>query len=208
MSKKEEHNINKKQNKKKIIKTAIISIITVLIIAVLCILSIYYMWKKGFFIPNYVTWNNQSDTFNIGEEVVDFNLQKKELKITEHDTGVLLYENPGEWLISDYFYSDIDSDGKNEVVLVVWKQGSFGEHKPFWYEGKDNKWTQHIFIFKWDSEKENRLKPIWMSSDIGIKAHKVFVDEKNRIHLIDNKGEETVWQWLDWGLTLIQVIKD
>lgn len=219
----------KKSHKKKIIKTAIISIFTVLVIAVLCILIVYILWKNGFFIPGYVTWNNQSNTFiiekdnrnqkgnnaadntfgnkDVSYETVDFSLKKKKLRITDHDTERLLYESPKEWLISDYFFEDIDADGTNEVVLMVWKQGSFGEHKPFWHEGKDNKWTQHIFIYEWDSERNDRLDPKWMSSGLGIKVHKVFIDEKNRVHFVDDKGEETVWQWLGWGLALVEVIK-
>ncbi len=197
---------NKELNKKKIIKTAIISIATALIIAVLCISAFFMLWKKGFFIPRYVTWNNQSDTFLI-EKKVDFSLKKKKLKITDHDTGAVLFESPKGWLVSDYFLADIDFDDENEVVLMVWKQGSFGEHKPFWHEGKDNKWTQHIFIYEWDSERADRLDPKWMSSGLGIKVHKVNIDEKNRVHFIDDKGGETVWQWLGWGLSLVQVIK-
>ena len=231
---------NKELNKKKIIKTAIIGIVSMLIIAVIGISTIYMLWKRGFFIPKYVTWNSQSDTFliekkvndngydKIGDETdngdkksdneiddaydviekVDFSLKKKRLKITVHETGELLYESPKEWLVSDYFLADIDSDDEDEVVLMVWKQGSFGKHKPFWHEGKkDNKWTQHIFIYEWDCERTDRLDPKWMSSGLGIKVHKVNIDEKNRVHFTDDKGEETIWQWLGWGLTLVQVIK-
>ena len=216
---KDDKKVNNNTKKKKIIKTAIIGIITVLIVAVLCILTVYVLWKKGFFIPKYVTWNNQSETFSIEKnmgseskkasdicEKVDFQLVKKHLKITNHGTGEVLYESPKGWLVSDYFYADIDSDDDNEVVMMVWKQGSFGEHKPFWHKGKDNKWTQHIFIFEWDSERDDRLDPKWMSSGLGIKVHNVYIDEKNRVHFIAEDGEETIWQWLGWGLTLVQVI--
>jgi hypothetical protein len=45
-----------------------------------------------------------------------------------------------------------------------------------------------------------------MSSGLGIRVHKFEVDEKNRVHFIDDEGEETIWQWLGWGLTLVEVI--
>lgn len=192
---------------KKIIKTAAISALIALIVAVLCILSIYFLWKKGFFIPDYVTWNNQKDTYTIGNETVDFELKKKQLKISDNKTNNLLYKSPDEWLVSDYFFADVDNDGQNEVIMMVWKQGSFGEHRPFWHKGKDNKWTQHIFLYEWDGERTDRLDPKWMSSGLGIKVHKVFMDEKNRVHFVDDKGNETVWQWLGWGLTLVEEIK-
>lgn len=214
-----EKKVNNNTKRKKIIKTAIISIFSLLIVAVLGIATVYMLWKNGAFIPGYVTWNNQSDTFSIEKnmgsdsknandthENVDFQLAKKHLKITDHDSGEVLYESPREWKVSDYFYADIDSDDDNEVIMMVWKQGSFGEHKPFWHKGKDNKWTQHIFIFEWDSERDDRLDPKWMSSGLGIKVHNVYIDEKNRVHFIAEDGEETIWQWLGWGLTLVQVI--
>ncbi|MBQ7707650.1 MAG: hypothetical protein IJT72_07715 [Lachnospiraceae bacterium] len=196
----------RKPNRRKIFITAIISLTSVLIIAVLCIALFYFLYKRGFFLPKYITWNNQSDTFTIDNKTVDFKLSKRKLSIIDHDTGELLYKAPKEWLVSDYFFADIDSDERNEVVLIVWKRGSFGEHKPFWHKGKDNKWTQHIFIYEWDSERKDRLDPKWMSSGLGIKVHKFEVDEKNRVHFIDDEGEETVWQWLGWGLTLVDVI--
>lgn len=201
--------MNEKELKNKKIKKAVITgIITVPVIAVLIGLIIYCLWKRGFFLPDYITWNNQSDTFEIGSERVDFTLKKKTLTIKDDATGEILYESPKEWLVSDYFFFDVDHDGEKDVVMMVWKQGSFGEHKPFWHKGKDNKWTQHIFIYNWDSERSDRLDPRWMSSGLGIKVHKVYIDEKNRVHFIDDKGNETVWQWLGWGLTLVEEIKN
>ena len=201
--------MNEKEiKKKKIKKTVITGIITVPVIVVLIGLIIYCLWKRGFFLPDYITWNNQSDTFEIGNERVDFTLKKKTLTIKDDATREILYESPKEWLVSDYFFFDVDHDGEKDVVMMVWKQGSFGEHKPFWHKGKDNKWTQHIFIYNWDSERSDRLDPRWMSSGLGIKVHKVYIDEKNRVHFIDDKGNETVWQWLGWGLTLVEEIKN
>lgn len=201
--------MNEKELKNKKIKKAVITgIITVPVIVVLIGLIIYCLWKRGFFLPDYITWNNQSDTFEIGSERVDFTLKKKTLTIKDDATGEILYESPKEWLVSDYFFFDVDHDGEKDVVMMVWKQGSFGEHKPFWHKGKDNKWTQHIFIYNWDSERSDRLDPRWMSSGLGIKVHKVYIDEKNRVHFIDDKGNETVWQWLGWGLTLVEEIKN
>ncbi|MBQ8923217.1 MAG: hypothetical protein IJ053_00340 [Lachnospiraceae bacterium] len=196
---------SEKNNIKKIKKALVVGLVLVFATAVLGLL-IYYLWTKGAFIPSYATWHNREDTYVIGDEAVEFSLKKKTLKIFDNKTKELIYETPDEWKVSDCFYFDIDHDDENEVVMVVWKQGSFGEHKPFWHEGKDNKWTQHIFIYDWDITRDNRLRAIWMSSGLGIKASEIFTDEKDRLHLIDDKGEETVWQWISWGLTLMEVI--
>ena len=69
----------RKPNRRKIFITAIISLTSVLIIAVLCIALFYFLYKRGFFLPKYITWNNQSDTFTIDNKTVDFKLSKKKL---------------------------------------------------------------------------------------------------------------------------------
>ena len=187
-------------------KNKTIRLLFMVIITVVYGLLVYCLKNKGFFISEYATWNNQKDTFVIGGLKVDFQLNKKKFKITNSETNGILFESPKGWLVSDYFVFNADKDDEKEIVLVLWKKGSFGNHKPFWYEEKDDEWTQHIFIYDWEPEKNDYLKPLWMSSKIGIEAKNIYVDEKNRIHIIDSEGEETIWQWISWGLMLMEVI--
>ena len=194
------------KNHKYKIKKVIITILAWIVSTAICSLFVYYLWTRGVFLPNYATWHNQEESYVIGEETVSFELKRRTLKIYDEKTKELIYEAPDEWRVSDCFCFDVDHDDEYEVVMVVWKRGSFGNHKPFWHDDKDDEWTQHIFIYDWDITRETRLRPIWMSSKIGIRAKTIFIDEDDRIHLIDDKGEETVWQWINWGLTLMEII--
>ena len=170
--------------------------------------ALYILWMKGVLLPGFITWNRGSSEQYVGYEHISFELARKRLTISDYDSGELIYQTRQGWKVSDYFFTDIDHDEEPEVVMVVWRQGSFGAYRPFWHDKskKDNEWTQHIFIFDWDRTKADRLKAIWMSSAISIKAAKISIDEDNRLHLINDKGEETVWQWISWGLILVEVI--
>jgi hypothetical protein len=168
-------------------------------------LSVYlldFLKENGYLIPDYASFTNKEGSYLIDDENISICLKHKKLTIEDNDSGDVLYESPKEWKISDYFYFDADNDEENEVMLVVWKKGSYGEHRPFWDDSPDNDWTIHLFIYDWDSERADRLDPRWMSSEIGRRVTAVSVDEENRIHLIDDSGGETVWKWYTWGLVL------
>ena len=97
--------------------------------------------------------------------------------------------------VSDAFCQDIDIDGAPEIILMTWKRGSYDRYKPIWITEDTDEFTQHIFIYDWDSQREDRLDPLWMSSALGIKVRSISIDAKNRIHLTDTDGKETVWEW-------------
>ena len=83
----------------------------------------------------------------------------------------------------------------------MWKPGSYGYYHPFWIEPNDEDiYSQHIFIYDWDTEREQRLRKRWLSSGIPIKGKTFFPDEQNALHIIETNGRETVWRWEGWGL--------
>jgi hypothetical protein len=58
----------------------------------------------------------------------------------------------------DYFFiGDATNNGKSELSLSVWKEGSFYPYKPFWVEEEDTCIKNHLFIFQFE---RNGLKPI------------------------------------------------
>ena len=38
---------------------------------------------------------------------------------------------PGQ-RVQDSLYADIDRDGQDEKIVLLWKKGRFGKHRPFW----------------------------------------------------------------------------
>lgn len=134
-------------------------------------------------------------------ETVAVELDNKKLTVTRPD-GELLWESDEGWLVSDYLIGDIDHDDEDELTLLVWKVGSYGEYKPIWVEEDEKKWSEHIFIYDYDVREDTRIFPLWMSSKMGIEARYISLDNEEKLHITIPEGKEAVWVWENWGLTL------
>jgi hypothetical protein len=42
-----------------------------------------------------------------------------------------------------------------------------------------------------------------MSSEMGIEASDIKLDEEEALHIITPEGKDTVWYWQSWGLMLV-----
>lgn len=158
----------------------------------------YFYQTNGWFLPNFITWTNLKETITFGNETVDVTLKNKKLTISKD--GKLLYETPDDYFVSNVFCFDVDRDSNLDICMMLWKKGSFGDHKPFWITKDSTDYSQHIFLYHYDEKRDDRLDPFWMSSDMGIDAASMSIDEYGRIHLIDKNNIETRWAWLRWGL--------
>ena len=184
------------KNKQRIL----IVIIIIELIALIC-LGALYVSTHDVFIPSFAQWNKCDNDYILNGETVNFKVKSRKLTIRDDEENVLYRTEKGVY-VSDAFCIDIDRDGEQEICLLTWKRGSYGEHKPFWVSEDTDRWTQHIFLYEWDSARNDRLDPKWMSSEIGIKVVKIFGDEECKLHLIDTEGNETICSWEGWGLTI------
>ena len=136
-----------------------------------------------------------------GEEPICIDLKNGILRL---EGTALQYTARSEWAVADCFVHDFDRDGSDEMLLHVWKRGSFGEHQPFWRKPDDSfRCTEHLFIFDWDSSRESPLVPLWMSSQIPVKAQTITVDEAGILRIEAPDGSVTHWQWGSWGLVRV-----
>ena len=119
-------------------------------------------------------------------------------RVDIYDNDLRRYVSPVGWAVSDAFCAEMDEEPGPEVVLVVWKRGSFGRELPFWHDRNDNDVSQHIFIFRLE---DGTPEPLWMSSKLGISVRD-WNTEDSFLHLIDTESRETVWYWNHWGLAL------
>ena len=110
------------------------------------------------------------------------------------------YLSPEEWRVQDALAVDINHDGTTELVLLAWRQGNFGSSTPFWRENDKTTWTQHLFILRPTAAE---LQPVWMTSDLGMEVSEVHAQDE-RIELVERDGTRTLWEWLSWGLTLVE----
>ena len=171
------------------------------------------LWLNGAFLPRWITWNGARTSFTEPAEdaaaegsasgaarTYSVSLAGKRVTI-ENETGEVLYTSPRSWFVSDLILYDIDSDGAEEALLLVWKRGSYDRARPFWVKHDEACFSQHIFIFRTES---GTLSPLWMSSKLGISVRSWEIDSGGLLALTDTKGTVTRWYWNYWGLTLLE----
>lgn len=114
------------------------------------------------------------------------------------------YISDKEWVTADCFVFDVDHDGYDEVMLHVWKISSFGEHRPFWLEDEpDDSMTEHLFIYEWDINRPDRLKAVWMSSQMPVQGEMIEIADEDVV-ITAPDSSTTRWRWESWGLALIE----
>ncbi len=170
-------------------------------IAVIGITAVFTLWWYGAFLPHWISWEKKEFPYEDCKVV----LKNRTLWVAEADmeeTGERhkfrkrnqlehIWKTPADWQVQDVLVMDIDRDGQEELVLLVWKHGSYGRHLPIWEKKNDIRLEQHIFIYrlqkntKYEDEdiraqdetaEENVrgnndstgvMRPIWMSSSLG-----------------------------------------
>ena len=114
----------------------------------------------------------------------------------------VIWTSPQEVKVQKALSCDIDNDGIDELVLLCWKKGRYGEHKPFWVEKDEAVWSQHLFVYEYQSEK---ISPKWMSSYLGQDIADVTSNTKAAPDLClwfrSPDDEMSSWKWDSWGFT-------
>ena len=162
--------------------------------------AIYLLWWYGCFLPGWIQWNSVEKEF--GESFVAL----KGRRLTVRDGGAggeVVWKTDGDWFVQDLVIKDIDRDGGEEMILLVWKHGSFGKHMPFWVKKNDKDLRQHIFIYKYDAQRETRIRAIWMSSQITYEITSISSGKDSFLNVSDRSGNTRVWMWQDFGLKLV-----
>lgn len=148
-----------------------------------------------------------------GDQVMErYVLADHQLVICEDDRE--LWRSPADWRVTSFHITDVTHDGRPDLLLVVWKKGSFGTARPFWHTGPNDELTCHLYVYNLVNKD---LKPRWMSSaldqpikDLGIAdidgdgLNELLVTGygNRRLQLFkpdSPEGEAAVWQWRDWG---------
>ena len=159
-------------------------------------------------LPSWIVWQDKAQGVSVGDQMI-VHLRGKEVVVTKvavdnTNPGEIastieetLWHSEGGVRVSDYLIGDIDGDSNPEMLLLVWKQGSYGQHRPFWVSEDTAKYTQHIYIY---SIRKDLIKPVWMSSELEMKIKDWSLDKSGHLHITDTDGISTVWGWVSWGL--------
>ena len=187
--------------------------------AVLALLLILFvLWIRGMFLPGYVTWNSDTKSVSVGAAANEtpatdagtsadtdrageylLTLKNKTLRISRD--GNVIFKTPFTWLISDVLTGDIDRDGDDELLLLLWKHWEYMGVTPFWDKGSKIPFSQHIFIYEFDG---NDIAPKWMASRLPCPVADWKLDLSYRVCIKDPEGNESCWQWDNFGLKLVE----
>ncbi len=168
----------------------------------LCLLAAgALVWWEGGFLPGWTRWQNREFLADLDG---DGGMERLRLdgsrRLRIRKDGALFYESDRSWKVFDAMSGDLNGDGTEELILLVWKHGSYGKHRPMWVTWDPPVFSQHVFIFQ---AREGEMRPVWMSSAFGGEIAEGWLDADRRLHLMAPDGSETVWGWLSWGLQLV-----
>ena len=179
----------------------------IVIIVVLCVGvgGIFILWKNQENIfPNWVTWNHGTLEDSSGQYEIILARRKVSVRHGNH----IIWTSPQDVKVQKALFGDIDRDGQDELLLLCWRKGHYGDVKPIWVEEDEKDWVQHIFVYEF-SEEDVEAK--WMSSYIGRDILNITIKEKETdgcfICLTDTGGEESFWTWDSWGFKKVEINK-
>lgn len=104
--------------------------------------------------------NFQADLNNNGQ-VEKYNLVDGRVTVTENEQ--VLWQSPLEYKVDHMTHGDLNHDGQEDLILTLWKEGSYGLSQPFWIKERDTSFAQHLFFYTW---KEDKLQLSWGSSNL------------------------------------------
>lgn len=160
------------------------------------------LYYSGLFLPSYTVWH----TFSIegtGEDEPEL-IELKGRRVRVYDGGRVIFKSPGFCRVSNMIYSDIDRDGEKELTLLNYNIGEFGSRRPFWVRFDPPIYRQHIYIYDYRAD-EKQIRPIWMASDIGVKAGDFEPVDEDVLRITDYKGQVSNWMWISFGLRCVDI---
>ena len=176
-------------------------ILTALIAAALAAAIFAVLYYSGAFLPRWARWHKLS--IDTGNEVDEPDLIKLENRtVKAYSEGECIFRSPSGCRVQNMLYTDIDRDGRRELILLNFNIGRYGTHRPFWVVRDEHKWFQHIYIYDYIPD-EKMFRPIWMASDIGMEAADFSLKEDKVIQMEDRYGGTSDWMWISFGLRCV-----
>lgn len=160
--------------------------------------AVFVFWCKGAFLPDWIVWRQ----VRICDKEETLLLHNRTVTLTGRDG--LLWQSDDGVLVQDLLLCDIDHDKEDELLLLCWRRGRYGDYRPFWVRRNDMGWSQHIFIY---DKTQSGFHPIWMASDIRGDAASWYFSRASRLVITSPDGTQAAWDWRSWGLEKIPLQK-
>ncbi|MBD5520413.1 MAG: CapA family protein [Lachnospiraceae bacterium] len=166
-------------------------------VSLVCICAVVYaIWDNGGFLPGWIEW--KYCTLYDSEKKYEITLMDR--KVSVYFDSALIWTSSDEIKVQDIISCDMDNDKEDELILLCWKIGRYGSHRPFWVERDEKKWSQHIFVYEYGNDS---IHSKWMSSYIGQDVASLSVNEdaagRSRLLLSTPGGDLSCWRWDSWG---------
>ena len=173
----------------------------IIIVVFLCVVAVG-LWLRNIstFLPHWIVWEHGTLPDASGQYEIIFAGKKVRVQYGED----IIWTTEKDVKVQKALSADIDRDGQDELILLCWRKGHYGDVKPIWVEEDEQDWVQHIFVYEFLQED---VQAKWMSSYIG----KDILDITARaaetsgrlLCLTDRSGEESVWGWDSWGFVRV-----
>lgn len=112
--------------------------------------------------------------------------------------GETLFAAEPGWRVRGFLTGDLDADGRDELLLLVWRRGHYGPSRPFWVPQNDWRYSQHIFIYTCDAA--GAVAPLWMSSGLDPQVRRWAMNADGTLSVTTPAGQDILWGWRSWGL--------
>ncbi len=118
--------------------------------------------------------------------------------------GRLVWQSDRGWKVESVAFGDANNDGQTEILVSLWKFGSYGPSLPFWLKENTKEWGNHLFLYQW---QEDKLKMVWGSSTLDEPIREMSVidannDGKNELEVIEKEGK-SIWRWQGFNFVLV-----
>lgn len=159
---------------------------------------VVFIFVRNNYIPSWIEWKSKEIT--VYEDKIK--LRKKKLEVFDSN-GKVTYSSKDDFKVQDVLVTDIDRDGDREMVVLLWKHGRYGMHKPFWVEKDEKNYSQHVFIY--DVDEAGNVSEKWCASDMGTVAGRIrLMDKNDSIFMMEDKDKNcTLWMWDSWGVKTV-----
>ena len=206
----------------------VVTVAAILIVATFCVTKtckafddeviFNFIDRKAVSMPKDIVFNDKTitETDESGREI-NYVLKDKQVKIFIDNE--LIWQSGRRNFVQDMFVDDIDSDvdtrgnarksmkSKKELVILLWKEGRYGSHRPFWVYEDEKDYSQHIFTYNIEG---NKVLAKWGTSYMGEEATSMdfcdgilYLTHRNS----EGKNGKSAWKWNSFGFEKLEPVK-
>ncbi|HCS38893.1 MAG TPA: hypothetical protein DIW44_04830 [Anaerolineaceae bacterium] len=168
---------------------------------------------------------NPLSSFDFGSDNDCLEYAKNSISIFDcQDSSIINWQSPETWKVTEAISADLNRDGKNEMVMVVWRPHKVWPIDTFLPSGgriadfhDETGLSCHLILVGWDGTKYREL---WAGSSLvepvfNIRAADLDGDGNQELVTIEgmydnwNKsGDLTVWEWSGFGFRLRERLQE